>query len=103
MTDNLYSLTDDWPFPLFQLNDTDDVRWANQAAQEWLGMSLRKLEGRNVWTVLETDPDTRGIALKARDKRGAVTSRHIAVKAFDSNGRWNRIDDLVCRPRASVC
>ncbi len=86
MTDMLVPLVDDWPFPLFKLSDLDEVIWANQAAQEWLGTSLRKFEGQNVWTIFETDPDTRGIALKARDKRGPITSRHIAVKAFGASG-----------------
>lgn len=85
MTDTLMPLVDDWPFPLFKLSEEDGVIWANQAAQEWLGKSLRKFEGKSVWTILETDPDTRGIAMKARDKSGAITSRHIAVKAHGAS------------------
>ena len=86
MTDNLTALVEDWPFPLFKLSDEDEVIWANQAAQEWLGKSLRKFTGKIVWTILETEPDTRSIAMKARSKSGAITSRHIAVKPFDSSG-----------------
>ena len=86
MTDNLTPLVEDWPFPLFKLSDTDEVIWANQAAQEWLGKSLRKFAGKNVWAIFETEPDTRSIAMKARNKNGAITSRHIAVKPFDSGG-----------------
>jgi len=86
MTHTLTPLVDDWPFPIFKLSDEDNVVWANQAAQEWLGKSLRKLSGKNVWRVFETDPDTRAIAMKARDKRGAITSRYIAVKAFGASG-----------------
>lgn len=86
MTDNLTPLVDDWPFPLFKLDDLDQVIWANQAAQEWLGKSLGRLSGKSVWSLFETEPDTRGIGLKARDKRGTVTSRHIAVKAEDEKG-----------------
>lgn len=86
MSDNLDLLADDWPFPLFKLGGADNVTWANQAAQEWLGKSLRKIEGQSVWKIFETDPDTRGIAMKARDKRGAITSRYIAVKAYGASG-----------------
>lgn len=86
MTDDLASLVDDWPFPLFKLSEADDVTWANQAAQEWLGKSLRQISGKSVWSIFETDPDTRAIALKARDKRGAVTSRDIAVKPYGVSG-----------------
>ena len=86
MTGDLIPLVDDWPLPLFKLNDEDHVVWANQAAQEWLGISLRKFEGWRVWDVFETDPDTSGITKSARDKRGAVTSRYISVKVKGANG-----------------
>lgn len=86
MTETLLPLIDDWPFPLFKLNNEDNILWANQAAQEWLETSLAKFTGKNVWTIFETDPDTRGIAFKARDKSGPVTSRHIAVKALGQTG-----------------
>jgi len=86
MTDLISPLMDDWPFPLFKLDDTDAVVWANQAAQEWLGKSLRQMQHKVIWGILETDPDTRTIAMKARTERGAVTSRHIAVKPSGSTG-----------------
>lgn len=86
MTDNLVPLIDDWPFPLFKLSEADEVIWANSAAQEWLGQSLRKLEGKHVWTLIETEPDTSAISTSAREKNGAVTSRHIAIKAKGANG-----------------
>ena len=80
MTDALAPLVDDWPFPLFKLDDTDQVIWANQAAQEWLGKSLRKIEGKIVWSIFETEPNSGDIARNARDKGAAVTSRHIAIR-----------------------
>lgn len=84
--DTLVPMVDDWPFPLFKLDEEDNILWANQAAQEWLGKSLSKFVGKHVWDVFDTDPDTRAIALKARDKQGAVTSRHIAVKVSGADG-----------------
>lgn len=97
MTELLTPLVDDWPFPLFKLSDQDTVIWANQAAQEWLGKSVRKLSGKNVWKIFETDPDTRAIAMKARDKRGAITSRYIAVKTFGASGE-GRLAHLTAYP-----
>jgi len=85
MTDMMSPMMDDWPFPLFKLDQTDAIIWANQASQEWLGKSLRQIESKVVWDVLETDPDTRAIAMKARAESGAVTSRHIAVKSFGTS------------------
>jgi len=99
MTNSLIPLVDDWPFPLFQLSNSDDVIWANQAAQEWLGISLRRFKGRNVWTIFETDPDTRAIAMKARHKNGTITTRHIAVKPFESTEE-GRLAHLTAYPAA---
>lgn len=99
MTDDLILLVDDWPFPLFKLSEGDDVMWANQAAQEWLGKSLRQISGKSIWSIFETDPDTRAITLKARDKSGAVTSRDIAVKAYGGSG-GGRLAHLTAYPTA---
>lgn len=86
MTDFLTPLVDDWPFPLFKLDETDTIVWANQAAQEWLGKSIRQISSKNMWDIIETDPDTRAIAMKARAQSGAITSRHIAVKKKGAKG-----------------
>lgn len=86
MTENLTPLVEDWPFPLFKLDDADQVIWANQAAQEWLEKSLRRLEAKSIWSLIATDPDTRDIAIKARRTNGTITSRHIAVKAHEADG-----------------
>ena len=63
MNDMMSPMMDDWPFPLFKLDQTDAIIWANQASQEWLGKSLRQIESKVLWDVLETDPDTRAIAM----------------------------------------
>ena len=97
MTDMMSPMMDDWPFPLFKLDQTDAIIWANQASQEWLGKSLRQIESKVLWDVLETDPDTRAIAMKARAESGAVTSRHIAVKSFGASGE-GRLAHLTAYP-----
>lgn len=97
MTDMMSPMMDDWPFPLFKLDQTDAIIWANQASQEWLGKSLRQIESKVLWDVLETDPDTRAIAMKARAESGAVTSRHIAVKSFGTSGE-GRLAHLTAYP-----
>jgi len=86
MTDNFPPLIDDWPFPVFKLAAGDVISWVNQSAQEWLGTGLRKLQGKIVWEVVQTDPDSSKIAEKARAKNGAITSRHVAVKKKDAEG-----------------
>ncbi len=85
MTDMMSPMMDDWPFPLFKLDQDDAVIWANQAAQEWLEKSLRQIRSKLVWEILETDPDTRAITMKARAETGPVTSRHIAVKPAEAD------------------
>lgn len=89
MTVTFPPLVEDWPFPLFKLDDNDGIIWANQVAQEWLGQGLKKFAGKLVWDVVQTDPDSCEIANKARASSGAITSRHIAVKRADedSDGR----------------
>jgi len=86
MSDIPAVLLDDWPFPLFHLCDEDTILWMNQAAQEWLGQGLRKLQGKRVWDVIVTDPDTSKIAQTTRAKNGVITSRHVNVKINDEKG-----------------
>ena len=81
---NIEPLVEDWPFPLFKLDDADCILWVNQAAQEWLGTSARKLIGKSVWAIVATDPDSQGITRKAREAMGAITTRHVSVKETNS-------------------
>lgn len=99
MTDSLLNMSDDWPFPLFKLDDSDSVEWANLAAQEWLGKSLRQISGKVVWKLLETEPDTSGITAKARGESGAVTSRHVVIGIVDSSEEA-RLAHLTAYPTA---
>ena len=92
MTDDLMPLVDDWPFPLFQLDDADCLVWANQVAQEWLGQSLRRLSGKHIWDIFETEPDTTSIASKARAAGGTITSRKILIKAKGADGDGHLAD-----------
>ena len=57
MTD-LTPLIEDWPFPLFNLDEKDNILWVNQSAMEWLGRSSQKLVGRHIWDVIATEPDS---------------------------------------------
>ena len=52
---------------------------------EWLGRSMRKLVGRHVWDVIITDPDSREITAKSREKHTTITARHISVKGSRDN------------------
>jgi len=67
MTEAISPMMDDWPFPLFKLEESDAVIWANQAAQEWLGKSLRQIRSKIIWEILETDPDTKTTAFPTSD------------------------------------
>ncbi len=97
MTDKLIPLIDDWPFPLFKLDDKDSVIWTNQAAQEWLSQSLRQMEGQSIWDILSTDPDTRSISEKSRGESAAITSRHILVKT-SAEAEEGRLAHLTAYP-----
>ena len=79
MTD-LTPLIEDWPFPLFNLDEKDNILWVNQSAMEWLGRSSQKLVGRHIWDVIATEPDSRQITSKSRSQQTAITIRHVAVK-----------------------
>ncbi|GGX57996.1 hypothetical protein GCM10011309_03920 [Litorimonas cladophorae] len=81
----LPALVDDWPFPLFKLDKEDSILWANQAALDWIGKGLPTISGRVIWEILETDPDTRSITMKARAKSATITSRHILVKTTENS------------------
>ncbi len=78
---DLAPLIEDWPFPLFSLDDEDNILWINQAAMEWLGQSAQKLVGQHIWDVIVTDPDSRAITSKSRSQEATITIRHVSVKA----------------------
>ena len=84
MTDSqlhLLPLVEDWPFPLFLVSpETEHILWANQAAQEWLGKSLRRIEGQTPWNVFTAEDDITAIVKKCSDLNAPLTMRDCAVK-----------------------
>jgi two-component system nitrogen regulation sensor histidine kinase GlnL len=68
------SLIEDWPFPLFEVID-GKVNYANQAAQEWIGDSLKRMQGAVLSTLIETDPPLDAQLAKSRDINTALTNR----------------------------
>ncbi|WP_298911700.1 ATP-binding protein [uncultured Algimonas sp.] len=49
------SLIEDWPFPVFQI-DEGRILFANQAAQEWTGDSVNRMRGRALTDMIRTEP-----------------------------------------------
>ena len=41
-------IADDAPFPMIAIGGDNRINWANQAAQAWLGLSLRRLTGKSL-------------------------------------------------------
>jgi len=77
-------LTEDWPFPLCLLEEkTDKILWANQAMQEWCGISLRKLVGQRPWEILQLDEEVTHIAQKSALSESALTIRDCKIKFGD--------------------
>jgi len=95
--ETLLPLIDDWPFPLFKLDEADLVIWTNQASQEWLGKSLRQMEGELIWDILNTEPDTCGITAKSRAANSAITARHILIK-ISEDAETGRLAHLTAYP-----
>ena len=85
MTD-LVPLIEDWPFPLFKLDESDNILWVNHAVEEWLGRSATRLIGRHIWEVITTDPDSREISHKVRKGHAAITTRHVSVQDSRKTG-----------------
>ena len=87
-----FSLVEDWPFPLFRLEE-GRIAYANLSAQEWLGDSLKRMMGQSLSDIVKTEPaldvqlakaETTGTALTTRDStvhlpRGDTITSHITV------------------------
>jgi len=74
-------LADDWPFPLFLISENDQhILWANQAAQEWLGKSLKRLIQKSPWEILQADEEAAGIISKCKVSLSPLTIRDCAIK-----------------------
>ena len=72
------SLVEDWPFPLFRLED-GVIRFANLSAQEWMGDSLRRLQGRRLSELVRTEPGLEAQLEKSRSSGTALTTRDTTV------------------------
>ncbi|MGB3454913.1 MAG: ATP-binding protein [Litorimonas sp.] len=68
------ALVEDWPFPLFQV-DGGDILYANQAAQEWTGDSVRRMKGRKLCEIIKTDPPLNEQIAKSVEMGTALTNR----------------------------
>lgn len=68
------SLIEDWPFPMFEL-DARRVVFANLAAQEWTGDSLKKMRGRLICEIIKTDPGLEEQLEKSASLDAPLTTR----------------------------
>ena len=74
------SLSEDWPFPLFLIEpETETISWANQAAQEWAGKSIRRLIGKTPWELFQVDADAQQIIAKSKAAHSPLTMRDCPV------------------------
>ncbi len=73
-------LAEDWPFPLFLVaHYTEHIIWANQAAQEWLGRSIKRIEGQTPWRVFKVDNDATAILKKCAELKAPLTMRDCTI------------------------
>lgn len=73
------ALIEDLPFPVFQLKQ-GKILYANQIAQEWTAESVKRLKGRRLSEVIQTDPDLDEQLLKAATLDSPITSRASTAK-----------------------
>ena len=75
------NLSDDWPFPLFLIDaETETICWANQAAQEWTGTSIRSLSGQRPWDLFTVSDDASQIISKCVNRLTPLTMRDCALR-----------------------
>ena len=73
-------LSEDWPFPLLLIEpDTEKVIWANQAALEWLGKSMRRVTDKTPWEIFTVGEDATSIVTKCHSLNAPLTMRDCAV------------------------
>jgi len=85
ITDAILPLTEDWPFPMCLLEaKTDKILWANQAMQEWCGVSLRRLIEQRPWDMFSADEDVASMTQKCGASQSAITIRDCDLK-FDNS------------------
>ncbi len=71
---------EDAPYPCFVLNqDSHRIVWANDAAMNWSGLSLRKLGLSAFWTMIEVRPDPEAKIRLTMASDSAVTIRDCEI------------------------
>lgn len=74
-------LVEDWPFPLFLIEpESERISWANQAALEWLGKSMRRVAGQTPWEIVSMSEEATAIISKCRALNAPLTMRDCPVK-----------------------
>jgi len=74
-------LVEDWPFPLFLIHpETEYVIWANQAALEWLGISMRRITDKNLWGIVTAGEEALAIITKCIELNAPLTIRDCPVQ-----------------------
>jgi len=77
-------LVEDWPFPLFLIApETEHIQWANQAALEWLGKSMRRVVGQTPWDIISIAKGETEIISKCKELNAPLTMRDCAVTRPD--------------------
>lgn len=72
--------TEDAPFPCFLVHPAEEtIVWANDMAQNWVGLSLRRMGAKPVWSLLGIDEESKSSILKAYNQGAAVTVRDSEV------------------------
>ena len=76
----LPTLVDDWPFPLFLVEpESENVKWANQAALEWLEKSMQRVIGQTPWDMVSVGPQAAIIIAKCKELNAPLTIRDCAI------------------------
>lgn len=74
-----FSLVEDWPFPLFHLED-GKIKFANLSAQEWIGDSLKRMKGQELASLVEAEPDINSQLKRCFDSQSPLTTRDCSIK-----------------------
>tara|TARA_R110002020_G_scaffold14713_8_gene52285 strand:+ start:391 stop:1464 length:1074 start_codon:yes stop_codon:yes gene_type:complete len=72
---------EDAPYPCFLIDPaTQKVVWANDAAQSWTGLSIKRLGREDIWVVLNIQDLPKGRILQSFEEGSAVTVRDCEIK-----------------------
>lgn len=72
------ALVEDYPFPIFQVED-GRILFANHSAQEWTGDSVKRMVGKKLSDIVQTEPSLDEQIGKSRDINTALTNRACAA------------------------